>query len=82
MQVDASFFIMHAAFVLVAICLTVVTAVPESVSGIVGGSETVITWYPSIVSLLYSSDGNNFNQVCVGTIINLKSIVTAAHCVL
>ncbi|CAH0695422.1 unnamed protein product [Spodoptera exigua] len=72
---------MHAAFVLVAICLTVVNAVPESVSGIVGGSETVLTRYPSIASLLYSSDGNNFNQVCVGTIINLKSIVTAAHCI-
>ncbi|XP_035448173.2 trypsin, alkaline B-like isoform X1 [Spodoptera frugiperda] len=72
---------MRAVFVLVALGLTVVTAVPANITGIVGGSETVISRYPSIVGLLYSSDGNNFNQVCVGAIVNMKSIMTAAHCV-
>uniref|UniRef100_A0A2H1VHR7 SFRICE_012354 n=1 Tax=Spodoptera frugiperda TaxID=7108 RepID=A0A2H1VHR7_SPOFR len=63
---------MRAVFALVALGLTVVTAVPANITGIVGGSETVISRYSSIVGLLYSSDGNNFNQVCVGAIVNMS----------
>ncbi|XP_022821656.1 trypsin, alkaline B-like [Spodoptera litura] len=72
---------MRAVFVLLAISLTAVTAVPAKQSVIVGGSVAVISQYPSVVGLLYSSNGNNFYEVCVGTIVTTKSILTAAHCV-
>ncbi|XP_050554895.1 trypsin, alkaline B-like isoform X2 [Spodoptera frugiperda] len=72
---------MRAVLVLLALSLTVVAAVPPKQSVIVGGSVAVISQYPSVVGLLYSSNGINFYQVCVGTIVTTKSILTAAHCV-
>ncbi|XP_047027278.1 trypsin CFT-1-like [Helicoverpa zea] len=69
------------AVLLLAFGLTAVTAVPTKQSVIVGGSLAVISQYPSVAGLLYSSNANNFNQACVGTIVTAKSILTAAHCV-
>lgn len=57
-------------------------AIPTKQSVIVGGSVAVINQYPSVVALLYSTNGNNFNQACVGSIVTTKAILTAAHCVL
>uniref|UniRef100_A0A2A4K5H6 Peptidase S1 domain-containing protein n=1 Tax=Heliothis virescens TaxID=7102 RepID=A0A2A4K5H6_HELVI len=71
---------MRAVFLL-AFGLTAVTAVPTKQSVIVGGSLAVISQYPSVAGLLYSTKADNFNQACVGTIVTTKSILTAAHCV-
>uniref|UniRef100_A0A2A4K6W3 Peptidase S1 domain-containing protein n=1 Tax=Heliothis virescens TaxID=7102 RepID=A0A2A4K6W3_HELVI len=56
------------------------TAVPSAPQRIIGGSATTIDNYPSIVALLYSVSNNNFRQSCGGTILNNRSILTAAHC--
>ncbi|CAH0695421.1 unnamed protein product [Spodoptera exigua] len=71
----------HHACSLCVVGLSAVSAVPTKQSVIVGGSLAVISQYPSVVGLLYSSNWNNYNQVCVGTIVTTKSILTAAHCV-
>uniref|UniRef100_A0A2H1VG28 SFRICE012353.2 n=1 Tax=Spodoptera frugiperda TaxID=7108 RepID=A0A2H1VG28_SPOFR len=54
---------MRAVLVLLALSLTAVAAVPSKQSVIVGGSVAVISQYPSVVGLLYSSNGINFYQV-------------------
>ncbi|XP_063899711.1 trypsin, alkaline C-like [Helicoverpa armigera] len=59
--------------------LVVVAANPAS-QRIVGGTATTINQYPSIVALLYSQNGNSFRQQCGGTVLNNRSILTAAHC--
>ncbi|KOB72570.1 Trypsin [Operophtera brumata] len=71
---------MHAAFILLALCLAAASAVPKDPQRIVGGSVTDISQYPSIASLLYTTDGSTFWQTCGGTILNTRSILTAAHC--
>ncbi|XP_021193544.3 trypsin, alkaline B [Helicoverpa armigera] len=62
------------------VVIAAVAAVPSSPQRIIGGSATTINNYPSIAALLYSSTGNNFRQSCGGTLINNRSILTAAHC--
>ncbi|CAG4954293.1 unnamed protein product [Colias eurytheme] len=47
---------------------------------IVGGSVTTIDRYPYGVAMLYSRTGLSFNQACGGTIINNRSVLSAAHC--
>ncbi|XP_045505392.1 trypsin CFT-1-like [Colias croceus] len=47
---------------------------------IVGGSVTTINRYPYAVAMLYSRTGSVFNQACGGTIINNRSVLSAAHC--
>ncbi|XP_047027401.1 trypsin, alkaline C-like [Helicoverpa zea] len=59
--------------------LVAVAANPAS-QRIVGGTATTINQYPSIVALLYSQNGNSFRQQCGGTVLNNRSILTAAHC--
>ncbi|KAJ8736122.1 hypothetical protein PYW08_006778 [Mythimna loreyi] len=66
--------------VLLALCFAAVAAVPSNPQRIVGGSVTTIDRYPSIASLLYTWDLSTFWQQCGGTIINNRSILTAAHC--
>ncbi|XP_045509291.1 trypsin CFT-1-like isoform X1 [Colias croceus] len=56
-----------------------VVAAPQS--RIVGGSTAVINSYPYVAAVLRSSDNVTFSQVCVGSIINTRSILTAASCI-
>ncbi|KAJ8736112.1 hypothetical protein PYW08_006768 [Mythimna loreyi] len=65
---------------LLALCFAAVAAVPSNPQRIVGGSLTTIDRYPSIVALLFSWTTSNHRQACGGTIINNRSILTAAHC--
>ncbi|XP_046964272.1 trypsin, alkaline C-like [Vanessa cardui] len=59
-----------------------IAAVPTNPQRIIGGSVTTIGQYPSGVALLYSWTGlGNHVQACGGTIINNRSVLTAAHCV-
>ncbi|XP_026739090.1 trypsin, alkaline A-like [Trichoplusia ni] len=67
--------------ILIALAFAAVTAVPTNPQRIIGGSLTTIQAYPSMAALLYTPDWNNFFQSCGGTIINNRSILTAAHCV-
>ncbi|XP_050554896.1 trypsin CFT-1-like isoform X3 [Spodoptera frugiperda] len=65
---------------ILALCLAAVAAVPSSSQRIVGGSVTTISQYPSIASLLYTWNWSSYWQACGGTILNNRSILTAAHC--
>ncbi|XP_064072110.1 trypsin, alkaline B-like [Vanessa tameamea] len=51
-------------------------------SRIVGGSTVDISRYPFLVVVLYSQDGIIFHHICGGSIINNRSVLTAAHCFL
>uniref|UniRef100_A0A2H1W9X8 trypsin n=1 Tax=Spodoptera frugiperda TaxID=7108 RepID=A0A2H1W9X8_SPOFR len=66
------------AFAFLALCIA---AVPSNPQRIVGGYVTSIGRYPSIAALLYTSNWNQYWQSCGGTIINNRSILTAAHCI-
>ncbi|XP_075976825.1 trypsin, alkaline A-like isoform X2 [Anticarsia gemmatalis] len=70
------------AITLLAFCVAAVTAVPQSPERIIGGHETTIDNYPEVVLLLFASNQINFRQNCGGSILNQRSILTAAHCVL
>ncbi|XP_046959593.1 trypsin, alkaline C-like [Vanessa cardui] len=70
------------AIFLLALSLAAVSAVPSNSQRIIGGSVTTIGQYPSGVALLYSWTGLNHVQACGGTIINNRSVLTAAHCVI
>ncbi|XP_026759202.2 trypsin CFT-1-like [Galleria mellonella] len=65
------------------VCVTVIAAVtaePRNPQRIVGGSVTNINSYPDIASLLYSWNGVTFSQSCGGSILNHRSVLSAAHC--
>ncbi|CAH0405205.1 unnamed protein product [Chilo suppressalis] len=62
------------------LALTAVTAVPRNPERIVGGSVTTIYNYPEIASLLFSWGNEGHFQVCGGTILNNRAMLTAAHC--
>ncbi|XP_026320263.1 trypsin, alkaline A-like [Hyposmocoma kahamanoa] len=47
---------------------------------IVGGSLTTINQYPFGVALLYSAAQTTFWQSCGGSILNQRSVLSAAHC--
>lgn len=47
---------------------------------IIGGTETTIERYPFAAALLLAPNGLTFNQECVGSIINIRSVLTAAQC--
>ncbi|MBN4688662.1 trypsin-like serine protease, partial [Escherichia coli] len=61
-----------------ALCVAAVSA--ASPDRIIGGSITTINNYPSASPLLYAANQVNFGQSCGGTIINQRSILSAAHC--
>ncbi|XP_072937681.1 trypsin CFT-1-like [Epargyreus clarus] len=67
-------------FTFVAVGLASVAAVPSG--RVVGGTETTIITYPFSAALLYTRDFFNYQQECGGTIINNRSVMTAAHCVM
>ncbi|KAM3967846.1 trypsin, alkaline C-like [Aphomia sociella] len=65
---------------LFALCFAAVAATSKTPGRIAGGTETTIDQYPEIASLLYSLNGATFTQACGGTILNNRSILSAAHC--
>ncbi|XP_031768972.2 transmembrane protease serine 9-like [Galleria mellonella] len=73
-------FKMRIILVLYLIGVAAVVAVPRNPQRIVGGAVTDISRYPEITSLLYSWNGVIFSQACGGTILNQRSILSAAHC--
>ncbi|CAG9796398.1 unnamed protein product [Diatraea saccharalis] len=60
--------------------LALAAAASNSQQRIVGGSVTTINQYPEIAALLFSWGTSGHVQDCGGTILNLRSILTAAHC--
>ncbi|XP_072940406.1 trypsin, alkaline C-like [Epargyreus clarus] len=66
--------------VVLALAITAVTAVPTNPQRIVGGSTTTIQQYPFGAALLFSRTGANHRQSCGGTVLNNRSILSAAHC--
>ncbi|RVE51122.1 hypothetical protein evm_004265 [Chilo suppressalis] len=71
---------MRVLIIVLVLALTAVTAVPRSPQRIIGGSVTTIDNYPEIVALLLTEFGIDYGQVCGGSILNIRSILTAAHC--
>ncbi|XP_046960197.1 trypsin CFT-1-like [Vanessa cardui] len=63
---------------LLSLCLTAAVASPSQ-QRIVGGSLTTINQYPFGAAVL-KLFGSNHRQVCGGTIINNRSVLSAAHC--
>ncbi|XP_026486403.2 trypsin CFT-1-like [Vanessa tameamea] len=63
---------------LLALCLTAVLALPSQ-QRIVGGSLTTINQYPFGAAVL-KLFGSSYRQECGGTIINNRSVLSAAHC--
>ncbi|CAB3229738.1 unnamed protein product [Arctia plantaginis] len=69
---------------LLAVCIAAVAANPQTFqppARIVGGLVTTINQWPSQANIMVQS-GNFFSQFCGGTIINNRSVLSAAHCVL
>ncbi|XP_026733140.1 trypsin, alkaline C-like [Trichoplusia ni] len=64
-----------------ALVVVAVAAAPSNPSRIAGGDLTTIDKYPSMAAVLMTRDMINFQQNCGGTIINNRSILSAAHCV-
>ncbi|XP_068627078.1 trypsin CFT-1-like [Battus philenor] len=71
---------MNKIILLLAICFAVVAAFPTTSQKIVGGSTTTIDQYPFGASLLFAWSSSIFYQGCGGTILNSRSILSAAHC--
>ncbi|CAD0200094.1 unnamed protein product [Chrysodeixis includens] len=69
-------------FAVLALFVVAVTAVPRDPTRIVGGDLTTIDKYPSMAALLYSQNLLHYGQICGGTIINNRSILSAAHCII
>ncbi|CAB3253183.1 unnamed protein product [Arctia plantaginis] len=69
---------------LFAVCVAAVTATPrvfKPSARIVGGRVTTIERWPYQANVMIG-EGHYFGQWCGGTIINNRSVLTAAHCVL
>ncbi|XP_059051222.1 trypsin CFT-1-like [Achroia grisella] len=65
---------------LVALTVAAVSAVPRNPQRIVGGEVTSIDQWPEMVALLFSWTGSTWSQSCGGSIINNRSVLSAAHC--
>ncbi|XP_075982016.1 trypsin, alkaline C-like [Anticarsia gemmatalis] len=66
--------------IVLALFYAAVSAVPLNSQRIVGGTVTTIDNYPSMVAVLESFQGQNYRHVCGGTIMNQRTILSAAHC--
>ncbi|XP_047506076.1 trypsin, alkaline C-like [Pieris napi] len=67
--------------ILLSLAVVAVSAVQPRFQRIVGGSVTTISKYPYAVAMLYSRSGSGtFYLNCGGTIINNRSVLSAAHC--
>ncbi|XP_075977084.1 trypsin CFT-1-like [Anticarsia gemmatalis] len=68
---------------LLALCVAAVSAGVPRIRDpkIIGGSITTIDNYPEATPLLYAFNQINFRQMCGGSILNQRAILTAAHCV-
>uniref|UniRef100_A0A2A4K612 Peptidase S1 domain-containing protein n=1 Tax=Heliothis virescens TaxID=7102 RepID=A0A2A4K612_HELVI len=65
---------------LLAFSVAVMAEMPTYPQRIVGGTVTTIDRYPTVASCLFSSNLVNYTQICVGSILNERSVLTAAHC--
>ncbi|XP_022821666.1 trypsin, alkaline C-like [Spodoptera litura] len=68
------------AFALITLCLATVAAIPTSSQRIVGGTVTTIDQYPSMVAGLIMYYWGEYGQWCGGSILNNRSVLSAAHC--
>lgn len=48
---------------------------------IIGGKRAAVGQYPWVVALFRTEDCSNFEQICGGSIISERWVLTAAHCV-
>ncbi|XP_034833024.1 trypsin CFT-1-like [Maniola hyperantus] len=71
---------MKTIIILVAICLATVASLPRQQERIIGGSLASINSYPFATGLQITSNGVRFQHACGGTILNNRSILSAAHC--
>ncbi|CAG9796393.1 unnamed protein product [Diatraea saccharalis] len=62
------------------VVFSVATAAPTDLQRIAGGSTATINQYPEIVALLFSNTNSGHRQLCAGTIISSRSVLTVAHC--
>ncbi|XP_045772725.1 trypsin CFT-1-like [Maniola jurtina] len=69
---------MHKIAFLLAICLTSAVALPQQ--RIAGGSLATVAQHPYAAVFLYARDNVNYLYECGGTIINNRSVLTAALC--
>ncbi|CAB3229992.1 unnamed protein product [Arctia plantaginis] len=68
---------------LLVVCIAAVTANPQIFrppARIVGGTVTTINHWPYQANIMVGI-GHTFSQFCGGTIINYRTVLTAAHCV-
>ncbi|XP_045484080.1 trypsin CFT-1 [Pieris rapae] len=67
--------------IFLSLAVVAVSAVQPRFQRIVGGSVTDISKYPYAVAMLYSRTGGGVHNLnCGGTIINNRSVLSAAHC--
>ncbi|XP_023951067.2 trypsin, alkaline C-like [Bicyclus anynana] len=71
---------MKTIYLFLGIFVSLAFSAPSGQERIVGGSITTINNYPFAVSLQLTRNNVNFNHQCGGTILNNRSMVSAAHC--
>ncbi|XP_013149293.1 PREDICTED: trypsin CFT-1-like [Papilio polytes] len=62
------------------VCLSVVACSASQVNRIVGGEATTVEKYPIIVQVEHLIGLNVFSQMCAGSVLTRRTILSAAHC--